>query len=271
MDNILIVITGLSLATAAGMGALLVRMVRQERRRSDARVALLEELVAEPPLTTLQHGAVRPAVKPAAGAAAVQPEPRILPASTPVSSTKEPATLDDFDLRPVGSASAPAIFQEHEAPSAWPRRFAVAGIFAALLMVVVYGWSAMHQNDSGPNDAVVTQQVAPPLELLSLQHAQQEGELVISGLVQNPKSGPALAGIQATVLLLGPDGQALTSGRAPLDFTMLAPGDESPFVIRVPMTAAVSRYRVGFRGEDDRVLAHVDRRQGDAVARKQAP
>jgi hypothetical protein len=29
----------------------------------------------------------------------------------------------------------------------------------------------------------------------------------------------------------------------------------------------VARYRVGFRGEDGRVIAHVDRRTGGAIAR----
>jgi len=52
----------------------------------------------------------------------------------------------------------------------------------------------------------------------------------------------------------------------PLDFTSLTPGDESPFVIRVPVSGEVSRYRVGFRGPDDRVVGHVDRRT-DQVGR----
>jgi hypothetical protein len=42
-------------------------------------------------------------------------------------------------------------------------------------------------------------------------------------------------------------------------------------VIRVPVSGAVARYRVGFRGEDDRVLGHIDRRNLEAVARKQEP
>lgn len=41
MDTILITVTGLALALAAGMGVLLARMRREERRRSEARVAML--------------------------------------------------------------------------------------------------------------------------------------------------------------------------------------------------------------------------------------
>jgi hypothetical protein len=48
--------------------------------------------------------------------------------------------------------------------------------------------------------------------------------------------------------------------------TALAPGDESPFVVAVPVTEAVARYRIGFRGEDGRVIAHIDKRQMAPVA-----
>ena len=53
------------------------------------------------------------------------------------------------------------------------------------------------------------------------------------------------------------------SGRAPLDFTTLDPGDESPFVVTLPNAAGVGRYRVSFRTEDGAVR-HVDRRAEQA-------
>jgi hypothetical protein len=40
----------------------------------------------------------------------------------------------------------------------------------------------------------------------------------------------------------------------------IAPGDESPFTIRIATSSGVSKYRVGFRRSDGRVLAHIDRR-----------
>jgi len=61
-------------------------------------------------------------------------------------------------------------------------------------------------------------------------------------------------------------GSFLASGRAPIDVAALAPGDESPFVVSVPVADAVARYRIGFRGEDGRVIAHIDKRQQAAVA-----
>jgi len=41
-----------------------------------------------------------------------------------------------------------------------------------------------------------------------------------------------------------------------LDLAIQAAG-----LISVPVTDAVARYRIGFRGEDGRVIAHVDKRQ----------
>jgi hypothetical protein len=69
-------------------------------------------------------------------------------------------------------------------------------------------------------------------------------------------------------LALGEDGAILASGRAPLDFTSLAPGDESPFLVTVPVNGRVARYRIGFRTEDGGIIGHVDKRHADAVALK---
>ncbi len=104
------------------------------------------------------------------------------------------------------------------------------------------------------------------LELLSLKQSQEANALTITGLVQNPRDGAVLSKVSATALLFGPDGTFLASGRAALDFTVLRPGDESGFVINVPVTAPVARYRVGFRSEDGRVIGHIDRRTAATMA-----
>jgi hypothetical protein len=72
--------------------------------------------------------------------------------------------------------------------------------------------------------------------------------------------------VAATAFLFGADGTFLASGRAPLDFTILRPGDESGFVISVPVTLPVARYRIGFRGDDGRIIGHVDRRAANSIA-----
>jgi hypothetical protein len=104
---------------------------------------------------------------------------------------------------------------------------------------------------------------------MSLKHTQESNTLTITGLVQNPRDGVPLTKVTATAYLFGTDGSFIATGRAPLDFTLLRPGDESGFSIAVPVTGApVARYRVGFRGEDGRVIGHVDRRGSGTIAAK---
>lgn len=258
MDTILIAVTGLSLTMAAVMAIVLVRTLREERRRSDARVALLEQLAAT------QH---RARGETSRGSASFNTAP---PSTQDSTAPRHP----DLELRPRvhDPVLTQEMFHEHAAPAAWPRRFAVVGAMAAVAAAAFIAWTTTRPVAPPPvQPAPAVRQVEQPLELLELRHAQQPGELVITGLVQNPRDAVALSGVEATVQLIGPGGEAVTGGRAPLDFSMLPPGEESPFVIRVPVSSAVARYRIGFRGDDDRVLGHVDRRHAEDVARKEAP
>jgi hypothetical protein len=155
------------------------------------------------------------------------------------------------------------LFRETHEPSPWPRRVAVAGGIAALVSLAGFGWTQMRAPESQPESSIAAPgpaSAATALELLSLRHTNDGNTLTVTGLVQNPKDGTTLSNVQATLFVFGSNGSFLTSGRAALDFTSLVPGDESPFVIRVPISGNVARYRVGFRGRDDQVLAHVDRR-----------
>ncbi len=247
MDAILLTVTGISLALAAGMGALLGRLLRDERRRSDARVALLADLTGE---------------------AAADDTPR----------TRRDARsirLDDYDLRPSPAADihVQELFDDHHAPSAWPRRLAVIGSIAAVVVAVGFGWSHIRRSSAEPAPTARVQVRAgnAPLELLALRHTQDERKLTVAGLVQNPREGKLLSGVKITLFVFGPGGSFMASGQAALDFTSLAPGEESPFLVQVPVFGDIARYRIGFRGDDDRVLAHVDRRSADSLAQKQDP
>lgn len=252
MDTILIAATGVSLVLAAAMGALLARMIRDERRRSDARVQLLEQLAGrtsalrytelDEPFPAAQDFRLR--AERSGGPAGAWGE-AVTPASVPVQRTD--------------------LFHDEPTPSPWPRRFAVIGSLAAAFALAIFTWSQMRATPSEPAATAATSAPAP-LELLSLRHAREGNTLTVTGLVQNPTGAPALSNVQATVFVFGPGGTFITSARAPLDFTSLTPGDESPFVVKVPVSGAVSRYRVGFRGPDDRVVGHVDRRT-DQVGR----
>lgn len=224
MDTTLVAVTALAVAMAIAMGVMLARMMREERRRSDARVALLAEVAAEPA------------------------------ASAPV------------------HAHASDLFHVEPEPSPWPQRFAVIAAMTVVLgIAVVVMKSAIGTPAPAARPSAAAPASASPLELLSLRHAQENGTLTITGLVQNPRTSGQVHGVEATVLVFDGGGAMLTSGRAPLDFTTLGAGDESPFVIRIPVQGAVARYRVGFRGADGRVLGHVDRRNSESIAQRQDP
>ncbi|HQX83433.1 MAG TPA: hypothetical protein PKW63_16825, partial [Vicinamibacterales bacterium] len=101
---------------------------------------------------------------------------------------------------------------------------------------------------------------APPLELLSLSHRLEDSDFVVTGLVQNPRDGRPAPPVMAVVYVFNAQGDYFASGKAALEFATLAPGAESPFVVRLPKVSGVNRFRVGFRSVDGAVVAHVDRR-----------
>lgn len=243
MDTVLILITGLSLALAGVMSLLVWTMVREERLRSNARVAALEELAADVP--------------PPQG---VAPYRRAV-AAGPGRAAK--ATAGDLPLRAAASHT-PDLFAGPASGRSWGPRIALAaGVMAVLAGV---GFSLLE-----PRDAISPAPSAPPapLELLTLRHATSPGSLTVSGIVRNPGGGAPLRGIRATAYAMSADGTVLASARAPIDVVTFGPGEESPFQVEVAVAAPVVRYRVGFRHESGQVVAHVDRRgDSEAVAQK---
>jgi len=268
------------------MGALVAKLLREERKRSDARVAVLDELAAEPAPAHSVSWTVRQAP---AGAVRIRREPEVreLPGE-PQTRKREPQVqarerqtrerepqvrererlISDLEIRPAVAE----IFAEPERSSPWGRRFAVIGLlmlFGGAVLVTV----ALRR--VGPEVSATKTASAPgatptavaPLELVSLRHTHDEGTLTITGLVQNPKTGALVSRLTATAVVFAADGTFLARGKEPLDYTSLAAGDESPFVVTVPVRGSVARYRVGFRAEDGSVVAHVDRRTGDVARR----
>ena len=231
MDVVLVSIAGLSLFLAIAMGAVLFSVLREDRRRSDARVAALAAASAtfDLPLAVAEREAPR--------------EPG-------------PVTVRPGELFAVGAESSP-----------WASRFGVAAALAVVLAAA--GYLLLPARMAAPA-AAATAVPQPPLELLALTHTQQPSGLTISGTVYNPRGGTPVSQVFAAAILFGPDGNFLTSARAPLDFTTIAPGQESPFVVSVPVSGTVARYRVGFRSADGAVIAHVDRR-ADGTAARHAP
>jgi hypothetical protein len=251
MQTLLIVITCVAVAVAALMGVLFARLWREERQRSDARVAALSAMSRTP----------SPAVDPGARTASARRPAPARPPQTPVG---------DLELRPASSEPL-GIFAQREDPSPWGARLSVAAILAVIVVGTAYVAlpSRGPQPVAGEPPAAASAPDRGPLELLSLSHARQGEALVISGLVQNPRGGTALRHVVATGIVFGAGGEFLASGRAGIDFTTLAPGDESPFVVTIPVTGTVARYRVGFRTDNGEIIAHVDRRTAsEALARR---
>jgi hypothetical protein len=266
MQTILIVITALSVAIAIGLAIVVARLLREDRERSEARVAALALIAAAPsdeevgvPYTGAAHAFGDSYTHAGTFKHAVEPVP-------------------DLDLRSEARDVAPALFSERDPASPWGRRLAVMGTLAAVLAAVLLAatFGGRHAGVVPAPDRVAADRVAAdaapagiPLELLELRHVRDAETLTISGVVRNPKGAAPVAGLVATAFVFGPEGSFLTSSRAPIRLTTLAPGDESSFVVAIPVHGEVSRYRIGFRREDGRVVAHVDKRTTETFARKQ--
>lgn len=210
---------------AGGLSIVVWRMLRDERARSEARVALLATLSAAPVTSRA---------------------PDLPLAQAP--------------------ASIGTMFAEPEQPSPWGNRLAVMSALALVIAsVVLFALAASGTKASarvaGANPSAAATPAAPGLELLSLRDSRQSDTLTITGLVRNPRNGGSLSRVAVTAYTFDENGSFLASGRALLDVTLFAPGDDSPFVVTVPVTAAVARYRIGFRTEDGRIISHVDKRQ----------
>lgn len=255
------------MSTTVLLAIVVAKLLRDEKRRSDARVAMLAAMAAD-------------------AAADAPPEfPHSRDWNDDDQDDEDFAARDRADIvqpeppeltlaYPNAAAAGGEMFAAREVQSAWPRRLVVAGSLAAVLLAV--GMIARSGLSGDATNAAPAAQAAQPaatppaplpLDLLSLRQSQESSTLTITGLVQNPRAGGELTKVVATAFLFGADGSFLASGRAPLDFTVLRPGDESGFVITVPVNAPVARYRVGFRGEDGHVIGHVDRRSSGTIAR----
>lgn len=259
MDTTLVTVTLLSMGMAASLSVIVWRMLRDERRRSEARVVALTAMAARPS---------NPAPR------AATPAPR---GSTPAPRASHLAPLDlELEIReaPVpASVSATPMFAEPEVNSPWGRRAAVmAGLGLVVASAILFALTANSKSAGTTRAATAAAaqpaagSVAAGLELLSMRDSRQPGSLVITGLVQNPRGGAPQSRVTVTAYAFDDRGSFLASGRALIDVATLPPGDESPFVVSVPVTDAVARYRIGFRGEDGHVIAHIDKRQQAAVA-----
>jgi hypothetical protein len=161
----------------------------------------------------------------------------------------------------VASLGGGILFRPGAAGATFPVFRAALGAGIAVLVIVLVAMT------SGSNGVAETPGPYAPPELLSVHHVREGDTLTVSGLVRNPSGGATLSHVSAVVLVFDRSGDFVASGRAALDYSTFAPGDESPFRIVIPNVAEVGRYRVSFRTDEGR-LEHVDRREDSPAPAK---
>jgi len=265
MDTLLLGITVVSLIAALVMSVTTWRLMRDEKRRSAARIAALsvasfESIESAEPadsisLRTAARGAVAADQFAELPIAEPKVEQRVARAPWKPAAPIAPLAADetpDLTAARTGFLGSTAIERDNGGRQ---RFLAIAAfvLFAMLSGGLVWMMSGPEGTSAvavGPNS---------PLELVSLSHARQNQKLAVSGLVRNPVSGKPVERLSAVVFLFDRAGTFVTSSRAHVDFLKLAAGDESPFVVSIDAPPTVSRYRVSFR-TDDGVVPHIDRR-----------
>src|SRR5687768_6355098 len=245
MDTMMWVIVAGALALAIGMAVVAWRLLRGDRERTEARAAMLRQLAFEPEPALNERAFQAPiaaSFEPSFGATVVRESP-------PTRRLMAVAVVVVFMA--IGAGSVYGIYGTGE--TAGLSRRSSAGAEAEA------GGTETARNDGGATRGSRRGEVAP-LELLSLSHRTEAEDFVVAGLVQNPSDGRLASSVMAVVYVFNARGEYFASGKASLEFAPLAPGAESPFIVRLPKTSGVTRFRVGFRAQDGTVVAHVDRR-----------
>jgi hypothetical protein len=228
----LLLVTLVSMLLAAIMSIVAWHSSREERRRSEARIAALAAEIHD-------ERAMPPG--------AVEPSGDLFAARPPARGGFRFATVAAGGLFVCASAAALAVVSSNASGAA------SSGVHAA----------ADRLNQTAPVNVerpTNASNVTPvPIELVALGYERDGDRLIVRGIVRNPSSGAPLDRVTAVVLLFKDDGGFLGSGRATVESPALGPGGETAFAVTVPGANAVGRYRVSFRSED-RIVPHIDRR-----------
>jgi hypothetical protein len=267
MDTALIIITLLSVGLTGALLVYATRLQREQREREDARVLALAREIHEP------HTFGR--------TARVMPPPLLRETTDlrPDSMTQAPwpsletvadrplrSELDEVVLNPRTdshvAAAAPSLFGATAEPVPAKSRLVAPLIGVGVISLVLGGIYVVNDTSAAapPAAKVAAPASAGALELVSLDQARTGRTLTIRGVVRNPDGAPAAHGLAAVVFVFDKTGAFVTSARSPIDYQELAPGDESPFTVRVPDVTNVARYRVSFRNDRD-VVPHIDKRK----------
>ena len=283
MDMSLYVVASVALGLALVMAGLTWRVVRDDRRRAAARVAWLarhadsaaDDYDEEIFTRDTEVGSVQAtaAAATSVSAPAFQSE-WSSPSSNSAASRGRMFDMDE-SLSMQAAPIPPALFDDARVTEGGGvRRLAAVIVLGALVASGFIAAVVTATIKSGAENTSTTAHrstASAPLDLLSLRHTRTGDELTVTGLLHNPESGASLDGIIAVVFLFDRAGAFLASGRAPIDFMTLAPGADSPFVVKISNAGQVARYRVSFRRNEGEVVGHIDRRAPAATGRPAAP
>src|SRR6187431_1156643 len=231
MDIILLGITIVSLVVALVMSVAAWRLMRDEKRRSAARVAALSVAASAPdPLAQFAPQVEKPAVKApwartpfdstdsaAAKSASLRTQ------AAPLAPSELPLNQPAHRRLGEGGASHPSPEREvvthasgflgaTELPRDNGGRQKTLAFAAVMLFVVLSGGLVWMM--SGP-EGTSAAAVGPnsPLELVSLSHQRLNSKLAVSGLVRNPTAGKPIDHLSAVVFLFDKTGTFVTSSR----------------------------------------------------------
>ncbi|HJN42934.1 MAG: hypothetical protein QGI10_11415 [Vicinamibacterales bacterium] len=269
MDVALATVTVISLSMAFAMGVVTWRLMREERLRSDARVAAL--------MADLDRARGRDV------GAVGQPASRARDVATPVQTTEPnpprrrsvPAMPASTPARSAGSRLAPAapearpataLFGTQAGSPALLRRILATAAAAALVLAAVALGMLSSNTPSDPG----TGSTPEPVELLSLAHAREGEYLEITGSIRNPPAGIEREQLSVMATVFDRNGTVVGTGQTPLPVSVLAPGGETPFTILLPDADRINRYRISFMQGHTNV-PHVDRRTPGGQARSTTP
>ena len=272
MEFTLIAVTLLSLFLAISMGVVVWRLVREERRRSAARLAALAAELRRGRGAAGNEGpgaGFEPPPPPRAGSSA-HPEParagagggprRRGPAAHPEPDLFVPEPPPDSgaaaDPLPGGGLFSPPV----ESTSTGRGRLAAFAGAAVVVLAAVAALFLLSEPGAGDGDGedAAPDGGRPPLDLIALDHAAEGPFLDIRGAVRNPPRAPGAERLSVVATAFDAAGTLVATRRAPVEIPSLPPGADSPFTVRL-LAAGVSRYRISFL-LDDATVPHVDRR-----------
>jgi hypothetical protein len=259
MDTVLLVITIGALGLAVSLAIVGWKLLRDDHGHTAARVEALRSLAAEPEpeiAGTRTSAPKTPVTAPVVARWASLPMEDDETADWDATLGQTGQTTAERQVPMFGAASVPPV------PN---RRFLLVSTVAVVMLASAGTVYAVYRPQPLARHPDLAGNLVPagtvPLQLLSLtESTEADGTFTVTGLVGNPAAGHTAQNVCAVVYLFDREGRYFASGRAGIDLASLAPGDESPFVVKVPNGSAAARYRVGFREPDGAVVAHVDKR-----------